>query len=464
MGLTKSSKRKILSIPLHMSFYSQKYSLSAPAENSITTSASITASTHGALEHISSVASSRLQEGLSLASAEFSNAKAAVSASAEPGNHQVLLDAQRRYYEALGMAHDRYSVFMESASEAVFATTTHQGGESPAPTEEAKLPKYEDLTSAAKSEFLTVSSLASASSNAVVSSVSSAISSLGEEDAHSIINDVSSRYSAALSAASASLTSALSAASAVSDSASEVTSSSMESDNTQNWEALVSKASQSVYGMPTAYEPIMDAEETAEASAPESEAKEDSKESDEAEITTSSESESQDASTSTSVTSTTGSSVSPGVDASAETLPAVETVLGSVSEVVDSIVDSAKAHGSVRSDDDRAEEPEETEDATSKIEDAVSSAQTSISSVIFEEETARGSAPDAAESSVISNQKESALESAQSQLDEIVEKAESRLESPDSSEELSSATSSGDEFTKDTTVASAQTGTARDEL
>lgn len=463
MGLTKSSKRKILSIPLHMSFYSQKYSLSAPAENSITTSASITASTHGALEHISSVASSRLQEGLSLASAEFSNAKAAVSASAEPGNHQVLLDAQRRYYEALGMAHDRYSVFMESASEAVFATTTHQGGESPAPTEEAKLPKYEDLTSAAKSEFLTVSSLASASSNAVVSSVSSAISSLGEEDAHSIINDVSSRYSAALSAASASLTSALSAASAVSDSASEVTSS-MESDNTQNWEALVSKASQSVYGMPTAYEPIMDAEETAEASAPESEAKEDSKESDEAEITTSSESESQDASTSTSVTSTTGSSVSPGVDASAETLPAVETVLGSVSEVVDSIVDSAKAHGSVRSDDDRAEEPEETEDATSKIEDAVSSAQTSISSVIFEEETARGSAPDAAESSVISNQKESALESAQSQLDEIVEKAESRLESPDSSEELSSATSSGDEFTKDTTVASAQTGTARDEL
>lgn len=463
MGLTKSSKRKILSIPLHMSFYSQKYSLSAPAENSITTSASITASTHGALEHISSVASSRLQEGLSLASAEFSNAKAAVSASAEPGNHQVLLDAQRRYYEALGMAHDRYSVFMESASEAVFATTTHQGGESPAPTEEAKLPKYEDLTSAAKSEFLTVSSLASASSNAVVSSVSSAISSLGEEDAHSIINDVSSRYSAALSAASASLTSALSAASAVSDSASEVTSS-MESDNTQNWEALVSKASQSVYGMPTAYEPIMDAEETAEASAPESEAKEDSKESDEAEITTSSESESQDASTSTSVTSTTGSSVSPGVDASAETLPAVETVLGSVSEVVDSIVDSAKAHGSVRSDDDRAEEPEETEDATSKIEDAVSSAQNSISSVIFEEETARGSAPDAAESSVISNQKESALESAQSQLDEIVEKAESRLESPDSSEELSSATSSGDEFTKDTTVASAQTGTARDEL
>ena len=47
-----------------------------------------------------------------------------MTATAEPANQAILMDAQRRYYEALGMAHDRFAVFIDSASEAVFATPT----------------------------------------------------------------------------------------------------------------------------------------------------------------------------------------------------------------------------------------------------------------------------------------------------------------------------------------------------
>ncbi|KAK2762598.1 hypothetical protein FQN54_000771 [Arachnomyces sp. PD_36] len=438
---------------------------SEPAGSIITSSDSAATSTSGILEHITSIASSRLQEGLSLASAELSNAKATLSASADPSHQQILMDAQRRYYEALGMAHDRYSIFLDSASEAVFATATSQ---ETAPTEDANLPKFEDLVSEAQAEFSTVSSLASASSNAVVVSVNSAISSMDEEDAQSIVSDVSSRYNAAVSAASASLTSALSAASVMSESASAEATATLGSGDSQDWRVLVSKASELVYSTPTSSEQAAPQESTKQADV-DSDITHDSEEPNETETEANAEPTIDTASDATESTS----SASPEVETSTEALPAVETLLNAVSEAVDAIVDSAQEH-EVQASDDRNAVEAEIEDAKSKLEAVGSAAQTVISSAIYEPVDSTGATPDSEESSVLEQQKESALESAQSQVEEFIEKAEARLdeqsteqstETPASSEAVSSATTTDEEPTSDTSVASTEAeSTARDEL
>lgn len=77
------------------------------------------------MEYVSSVALSRLSEGLNKASAQLAQVQATVSPTATPG-HPLILDAQRRYYEAIGLAHDHYSVFVSSASSAVYGTPTGQ--------------------------------------------------------------------------------------------------------------------------------------------------------------------------------------------------------------------------------------------------------------------------------------------------------------------------------------------------
>ena len=80
--------------------------------------------TKGTLESISVIASSKLQEALSLASAQYSSAKLAVGATPTPAHQQYLQDAQRRYYEAIGIAHERYSEFVTAASAAIYGTPT----------------------------------------------------------------------------------------------------------------------------------------------------------------------------------------------------------------------------------------------------------------------------------------------------------------------------------------------------
>lgn len=75
------------------------------------------------MEYVSSLASSRLSEGLSKASTELAQAQATVSPTATSG-HPLILDAQRRYYEAIGLAHHHYSIFVSSASSAVYGTPT----------------------------------------------------------------------------------------------------------------------------------------------------------------------------------------------------------------------------------------------------------------------------------------------------------------------------------------------------
>jgi hypothetical protein len=65
--------------------------------------------TQGYFESVSSIASSKLSEGLSLASAQFT---------AQPT--PALEGARRQYYEAVGAAHARYQEFLDSASTAVY--------------------------------------------------------------------------------------------------------------------------------------------------------------------------------------------------------------------------------------------------------------------------------------------------------------------------------------------------------
>jgi hypothetical protein len=77
-------------------------------------------------ESLSSAAQSRLSDGLSAASAQYEEAKSYVaSLNAPTPTQQKLLDQiQEQYYAGVGMAHARYSDFINAASSAVMPTKT----------------------------------------------------------------------------------------------------------------------------------------------------------------------------------------------------------------------------------------------------------------------------------------------------------------------------------------------------
>lgn len=197
----------------------------------------------GPIAHISSVASSRLSEGLSLASEQLASVRQTEPATSSAGVQPFVLDAQRRYYEAVGLAHDHYTAFVSTASEAVYGT--------PAPTP-APL-GFQDIIDQAGSQYSQASSLASASLAAVVASASSVISSADDGKSQAIIDDASSRYHAALSAASSSLSIASVSASSALYGTTPGALESLSSQASENWEALVSKASEQIYGTPEPY-------------------------------------------------------------------------------------------------------------------------------------------------------------------------------------------------------------------
>ncbi|KAJ5387118.1 hypothetical protein N7509_009659 [Penicillium cosmopolitanum] len=197
----------------------------------------------GPLAQISSVASSRLSEGLSLASQQLAQVRQVEPTSTSNGVQPFVLDAQRRYYEAVGLAHDHYTAFVSTASEAVYGT--------PAPTP-APL-SFQDIIDGAGSQYSQASSLASASLAAVVASASSIISSADDGKAQGIIDDASSRYNAAISAASSSLSLASASASSALYGTTSGALESLSSQASENWEGLVSKASEQIYGTPEPY-------------------------------------------------------------------------------------------------------------------------------------------------------------------------------------------------------------------
>lgn len=197
----------------------------------------------GPLAQISSVASSRLSEGLSLASAQLAQVTQTAPATSSAALQPFVLDAQRRYYEAVGLAHDHYTAFVSTASEAVYGTPT------PTPTPRV----FQDLIQEAGSQYEHASSLASANLAAVVASASSAISAADNGMSQSIIDDASSRYNAAISAASASLSLASASASSVIYGTTPGPLEALSSRASENWESLIAKASEQVYGTPVPY-------------------------------------------------------------------------------------------------------------------------------------------------------------------------------------------------------------------
>ncbi|CAI7670000.1 unnamed protein product [Penicillium viridicatum] len=203
-----------------------------------------TPSNAGPLAQISSIASSRLNQGLSLASEQLAQVQPPATTASLPqgGLDPFVLDAQRRYYEAVGLAHDHYSAFVSTASGAVYGSPT------PTPTGSSK-----GIVEEAGSQYERASSLASASLAAVIASASSAVSSADGGKAQSIIDDASSRYNAALSAASSSLSVASISASSAIYGTSTGPVESLSSQASENWEHLISKASEQIYGAPTPY-------------------------------------------------------------------------------------------------------------------------------------------------------------------------------------------------------------------
>lgn len=194
----------------------------------------------GPLAQISSIASSRLSEGLSAASEQLVSIQPIASQTNAVAQQPFVLDAQRRYYEAIGLAHDHYSVFVSTASEAVYGTPTP----TPAPL------GLENMIQGAESQYKQASSLASANFAAVVASANSAISAADDGKAQSLVDNASSRYNAAISAASATLSLASASASSAIYGTTPGTFESISSQASENWEELVAKASEKIYGTP----------------------------------------------------------------------------------------------------------------------------------------------------------------------------------------------------------------------
>jgi len=162
--------------------------------------------TQGYFESVSSIASSRLAEGLSQASSQFS-----------PQSTGVADGARRQYYEAVGLAHARYSEFLGAASSAVYGP--EQG-------------TIESMASVASASAASAASVVSGSAESVASYVSG------------------SAQSAAANAQAAAQSAASQVSSGIIGSETPWTES-VASQASQNWEALIAKASNQVYGQPT---------------------------------------------------------------------------------------------------------------------------------------------------------------------------------------------------------------------
>ncbi|CAG8104538.1 unnamed protein product [Penicillium nalgiovense] len=223
---------------------SVKYATDALESKLRAVHATSTPSNAGPRAQISSIASSRLNQGLSLASEQLAQVQPPATTGRLPHGdlEPFVLDAQRRYYEAIGLAHDHYSAFVSTASGAVYGAPT------PTPTGGSM-----GIIEEARSQYEQASSLASASLAAVVASASSVMSTADGGKTQSIIDDASSRYNAALSAASSSLSAASISASSAIYGTSTGPVESLSSQASENWENLISKASQQIYGAPTPY-------------------------------------------------------------------------------------------------------------------------------------------------------------------------------------------------------------------
>lgn len=117
---TYFAKKTTHSLPLSASY--AIYGTPTPILQSL--AAKATSGYSAAMSSISAIAASRLSEGLSFASAQYTNAKIAVGATPEPWHRQYLSEAQKRYYEGIGLAHDQYSSYVAAASSVIYGAPT----------------------------------------------------------------------------------------------------------------------------------------------------------------------------------------------------------------------------------------------------------------------------------------------------------------------------------------------------
>lgn len=212
-----------------------------------------------AMESIRSVAASRLSEGLKAASSQYDAAKSHLGPAPTPAAQQLLTQAQNQYYAGVGLAHVRYSEFLEAASSAVMPAQTpfHASvyNRASASILGTSTPAYEAALSQASQDYSSAVAKAQAGFDKVLSQVANVAS--DAIPSAKFTDLASSRFAEASSKASSSYASL---SSEIAEKMKGVTSSSetplpesIASVASKNWEALITKASQQVYGSPTPY-------------------------------------------------------------------------------------------------------------------------------------------------------------------------------------------------------------------
>ncbi|KAF7188806.1 hypothetical protein HII31_09729 [Pseudocercospora fuligena] len=198
------------------------------------------------LSQISSIASSRLADGVSALQEQYKNAKIAVGAEPTPAHQQYLASAQSAYYQALGMAHGRYSEFVEAASSAVVPTPTPTGYQASIDSAlSAARSAYSDYTKDAYSRYSVLQSMATsaASERGLAGGPKTVDKSVLDSLEEQIVDSVGEAKSK-LSAASASVSSLYS------DKVATETQKPLTDQAAENWNILIAKASEQVYGAP----------------------------------------------------------------------------------------------------------------------------------------------------------------------------------------------------------------------
>jgi hypothetical protein len=196
--------------------------------------------TQGVYESISSVAASRLSDSLSAASAQYQSAKIAVGAEPTPVHQQYLASAQAAYYQALGVAHGRYSEFVDAASSAVAPTPTTGISAS-----------VNSVLGSAQSAYSAYVADASSKYSAL-SEAATGMAAAQSKDAGSTLESLQKQLAAAVELAQAKLSEATDSASSAfsAQTTDQPILESVTSRASENWEALISKASENVYGAP----------------------------------------------------------------------------------------------------------------------------------------------------------------------------------------------------------------------
>ncbi|WPH04934.1 Hypothetical protein R9X50_00783100 [Acrodontium crateriforme] len=231
-----------------------------------------TTSSRGAYQIISSIASSRLAEGISAASAQYQSAKISVGVEPTPVHQQYLAAAQRKYYEGLGIAHDQYSSFLAVASSAVGATPTagYQAYVAAAQsTYKAALAdakrNMESLLAAAAATAESAPSLAAAATvgafgeqyDAAVQAAQSQLAAASSQASELFFGSSKGSLEQATDAAVSAYGDAVSAASSAIYGTETPWKEAMVSQASENWEALISQASERVYGAQPAFTDVV---------------------------------------------------------------------------------------------------------------------------------------------------------------------------------------------------------------